>query len=138
MGGHAVAPFEDASSEINYNQSFLGKLNIGNCKSVKKWIIKYIYYFFNLVLGKWNRPVSALEGYPGYPRIPQYFRIYSMKFTKKILKILCIKVGYPNMKKLTHSLGNSANCVASLNCTFSIFQPTMISVGGGVSSISTP
>ena len=48
--------------------------------------------------------VSALEGYPGYPRIPQYFKIYSMKFTKKIPKILCIKVGYPNMKKLTHSL----------------------------------
>ena len=28
-------------------------------------------------------PVRALEGYPGYPRIPQYFRLYSMNFHLK-------------------------------------------------------
>ena len=45
-----------------------------------------------------------LEGYPGYPRIPQYSRIYFINFSKNVSKSLCINIGYPNIRILTSSL----------------------------------
>ena len=40
-------------------------------------------------------PGRTLVGYPGYPRIPQNFRIYSIKFGKNIRKIFFMYCGIP-------------------------------------------
>ena len=45
--------------------------------------------------------VRGISDLPVYSMIYQYFRIYSMNFTKKVPKILRINVGYINMKSIS-------------------------------------